>query len=366
MTGVYATEVSDASGTGLFDVEHRPGRPSCSARSTSTRRLLPDGGRVDRADRDALPTTSARPGACPRHAGVRRRRRRRDPDHGDGHDRGGLGRLHASAPPASSRAGCSRCPDNPDGRVQVSAGNEPGRWHIMGVSLSAGGAFQWLRDALTPLNDSQQVTFERLISLAKGVEPGAGGLLFLPYLLGERSPYVAPDASASLVGLSQMHKVGHISRAVLEGVLHEPPGDPRGLRRGGPPDRPDHRVRRRDQGAAVAAAAGRRARARGRDRHRRVRGRRVRGGAGGGRRRRGLAGPLGGARPGAGRADLHARPRVAAALRRGVRGAPPAARGAHRRLRAGGERRASEPPSAASCSTSTGRWSTRSPTSRTP
>jgi xylulokinase len=115
--------------------------------------------------------------------------------------------------------GLSRCPDNPDGRVQVSAGNEPGRWHIMGVSLSAGGAFQWLRDALTPLNDSQQVTFERLISLARGVEPGAGGLLFLPYLLGERSPYVAPDASASLVGLSQMHKVGHISRAVLEGVL---------------------------------------------------------------------------------------------------------------------------------------------------
>ena len=103
--------------------------------------------------------------------------------------------------------------------MQVGAGNEPGRWHIMGVSLSAGGAFQWLRDALTPLNDSQKVTFERLISLAKGVEPGAGGVMFLPYLLGERSPYVAPDASASLVGLSQMHNVGHISRAVLEGVL---------------------------------------------------------------------------------------------------------------------------------------------------
>jgi xylulokinase len=89
----------------------------------------------------------------------------------------------------------------------------------MGVSLSAGGAFQWLRDALTPLNDSQKLTFERLVSLAKGIEPGAGGLMFVPYLLGERSPYVAPDASASLVGLSQMHNVGHISRAVLEGVL---------------------------------------------------------------------------------------------------------------------------------------------------
>ena len=115
--------------------------------------------------------------------------------------------------------GLSRCPDNPEGRVQVGAVDEPGRWHIMGVSLSAGGAFQGLRDALTPLNDSQKVTFERLVSLAKGVEPGAGGVMFVPYLLGERSPYVAPDASASLVGLSQMHNVGHISRAVLEGVL---------------------------------------------------------------------------------------------------------------------------------------------------
>jgi xylulokinase len=57
------------------------------------------------------------------------------------------------------------------------------------------------------------------VSLAKEVAPGADGLLFLPYLLGERSPHVAPDASATFVGLSQMHNVGHISRAVLEGVL---------------------------------------------------------------------------------------------------------------------------------------------------
>src|SRR5699024_3856548 len=97
--------------------------------------------------------------------------------------------------------GLSRCPDNPDGRVQVSCGNEPGRWHIMGVSLSAGGALQWLRDAVAVLDDEQPMTFDRLVELAQRVEPGARGLLFLPYLLGERSPHLAPEASASLVGL---------------------------------------------------------------------------------------------------------------------------------------------------------------------
>ena len=191
--------------------------------------------------------------------------------------------------------------------MQVSAGNEPGRWHIMGVSLSAGGAFQWLRDALTPLNDSQKLTFERLVSLAKGVEPGAGGVMFVPYLLGERSPYVAPDASASLRRpLADAQRRAHLPRRA-RGRADEPARDPRGLRRGGPADRPDHRLRRRDQGAAVAAAAGRRARARGRHRHRGLRGRRVRRGAGRRRRDRGLAGPLVGARPDAGGAHVHAR-----------------------------------------------------------
>ena len=53
----------------------------------------------------------------------------------------------------------------------------------------------------------------------QGVEPGAGGAMFVPYLLGERSPYVAPEASATDAAYSQMHNARHISRAVLEGVL---------------------------------------------------------------------------------------------------------------------------------------------------
>jgi xylulokinase len=218
MTGVYTTEVSDASGTGLFDVEHRTWSTELLGKIDVDPSLLPDV--VESIEQtgalaDDLCAAWGLPAGTPVFGGG-----------GDAViqttamgliEEGSAGFTIGTA--GIVAGGLSRCPDNPEGRVQVGAGNEPGRWHIMGVSLSAGGAFQWLRDALTPLNDSQKVTFERLISLAKGVEPGAGGVMFLPYLLGERSPYVAPDASASLVGLSQMHNVGHISRAVLEGVL---------------------------------------------------------------------------------------------------------------------------------------------------
>src|SRR5690606_27470010 len=76
------------------------------------------------------------------------------------------------------------CPANPDGRVQVSCGNAPGRWHVMGVSLCAGGAFQWLRDTLSPLADD--LDYDRMVELARSAPAGSGNLLFLPYLLGER------------------------------------------------------------------------------------------------------------------------------------------------------------------------------------
>ncbi|CAN5527726.1 xylulokinase [soil metagenome] len=218
MTGRYATDVSDASGTGLFDVQNRVWSTDLLAAIDVDPALLPD--IVESTEQtgvldDDLATEWGLPSGTPVFGGG-----------GDAViqttamgllEEGSAGFTIGTA--GIVAGGLSRCPDNPDGRVQVSCGNEAGRWHIMGVSLSAGGAFQWLRDALTPLSDSQDCTFERLISLAKQVEPGAGGVLFLPYLLGERSPNLAPEASAALVGLSQMHHVGHISRAVMEGVL---------------------------------------------------------------------------------------------------------------------------------------------------
>src|SRR5690606_2649821 len=101
--------------------------------------------------------------------------------------------------------------------VQVSCGNAPGRWHVMGVSLCAGGAFQWLRDTLSPLADD--LDYDRMVELARSAPAGSGNLLFLPYLLGERCPHVAPEATATWVGLTPMHGAGHLVRSVMEGVV---------------------------------------------------------------------------------------------------------------------------------------------------
>lgn len=216
MTGVVATDVSDASGTGLFDVRERAWSSELLAAIDVDPALLPDV--VESTEQtgtlhDELAAAWGLPTGTPVFGGG-----------GDAViqttamgliEEGSAGFTIGTA--GIVAGGLSSCPDNPDGRVQVSCGNAPGRWHIMGVTLSAGGAFQWFRDALRSVDP--ELSFERVIELARTVEPGARGLLFLPYLLGERSPHVAPEATASLVGISQLHRGEHIARAVLEGVL---------------------------------------------------------------------------------------------------------------------------------------------------
>jgi xylulokinase len=86
-------------------------------------------------------------------------------------------------------------------------------WHLMGVMLSAGGSLQWYRDALAPA-----ASFDELLQEAEEAPPGCDGLLFLPYLTGERTPHADPQARAAWVGLTQRHGRGHLTRAVLEGV----------------------------------------------------------------------------------------------------------------------------------------------------
>ncbi len=101
----------------------------------------------------------------------------------------------------------------PEGRAHAFPHAVPGRWHLMGVMLSAAGAFQWYRDTLAP-----GVGFPELVAEAEPVAPGAEGLTFLPYLTGERTPHADVDARGAFVGLSARHTRGHLTRAVLEGV----------------------------------------------------------------------------------------------------------------------------------------------------
>ena len=104
---------------------------------------------------------------------------------------------------------------DPRGRVHAFPHAVPHRWHLMGVMLSAAGSLQWLRDALAP-----DTKFDQFVALAADVPPGADGLVFLPYLSGERTPHVDPLARGAFVGLTTRHGLAHMVRAVLEGVAY--------------------------------------------------------------------------------------------------------------------------------------------------
>jgi xylulokinase len=102
---------------------------------------------------------------------------------------------------------------DPLGRVHAFCHALPGRWHLMSVMLSAAGSLRWFRDALAPGEP-----FEALVATAAAVPAGSEGLLFLPYLSGERSPHPDPLARGAFIGLNLGHDRAHLLRAVLEGV----------------------------------------------------------------------------------------------------------------------------------------------------
>jgi xylulokinase len=93
----------------------------------------------------------------------------------------------------------------------------PRTWYVIGVVLSAGGAFAWFMDQ-TARELSRDERIERLNEEAEGVAPGADGLTFLPYLQGDRTPHRAAEARGAFLGLSLAHGRAHMTRAVLEGV----------------------------------------------------------------------------------------------------------------------------------------------------
>ncbi|MFN0155795.1 MAG: xylulokinase [Gaiella sp.] len=101
----------------------------------------------------------------------------------------------------------------PEARVHAFCHAVPGRWHAMGVMLAAAGSLQWLHDVVAP-----DLDFATLTAEAEGWEPGAEGLVFLPYLQGERTPHADPEARGAFTGLSLRHDRGALVRAVLEGV----------------------------------------------------------------------------------------------------------------------------------------------------
>ena len=101
----------------------------------------------------------------------------------------------------------------PHGRLHAFCHAVADRWHLMGVMLSAAGSLQWYRDRIAP-----EKSFADLVDEATKVPAGSEGLIFLPYLSGERTPHPDPFARGAWIGLTTRHERAHLTRAVLEGV----------------------------------------------------------------------------------------------------------------------------------------------------
>jgi xylulokinase len=201
LTGEHAIDVADASGTLLFDVAAR-------AWSAEVLRALD----MDRAWLPAVFESPAVSGVT--HGGV--------PVAAGAGDQaaGALGvGVVTEGGPASVVLGTSgvvfaaldRYEHDPRARVHAFCHAVPDAWHAMGVMLSAAGSLQWLRETVGG-------TYDELLTGASEWAPGVEGLLFAPYLAGERTPHADPGARGAFAGLSLRHDRGALARAVLEGV----------------------------------------------------------------------------------------------------------------------------------------------------
>ena len=114
---------------------------------------------------------------------------------------------------------------DPEGRVHTFCHAVRGKWHMMGVNLSAGGSLQWFRNALceavvAEAKKKKVDVYTLLTAEAETVPAGSSGLFFLPYLSGERTPHADPDARGCFIGLTLSHQRAHLVRSILEGVTY--------------------------------------------------------------------------------------------------------------------------------------------------
>ncbi|MCY4259077.1 MAG: xylulokinase [Rhodobacteraceae bacterium] len=217
LTGEIATEGSDASGTGLFDVRKQQWcRPLIKRIGLEHHHLAPV---CSSLDVTGYTTASAADefGIAP---GV--------PVIGGGGDAviqtlGSGVRQPGSLQTTIGTAGIvatllDRPLENSLGRVQLSCNVLPETWHCMGVSLNAGSALKWWKDIQSG-QETGVASYDDLESIATGVAPGSEGLIFLPYLMGERCPWPDPHISAAFVGVRSHHDHTHFYRAVFEGII---------------------------------------------------------------------------------------------------------------------------------------------------
>jgi xylulokinase len=211
LTGERATDFADASGTLMLDVVNRKWSAEVLQSVEINQSLLPQlfespeiCGKISAAGAEATGLKSGTPvvaGAGDQAAGAV-----------------GMGVVSPGAVSATIGtsgvvfAATDRPALDPKGRLHTFCHAIPGCWHVMGVTQAAGLSLRWFRDCFGPNS------YDQLIAEAATVPPGTEGLLWTPYLMGERTPHLDPNARAALIGLTASHTRAHIVRAILEGV----------------------------------------------------------------------------------------------------------------------------------------------------
>ncbi len=223
LTGEYATDVADASGMLLLDIRKRNYSEELLSFLNIDARLLPGVFEspeiTGRVSADAAQATGLAEGT-PVVAGAGDQAAAAV---GNGIVRGGAICATLGTSGVVFAATDEPLIDSPEGRVHTFCHAVPGRWHVMGVVLAAGGSLQWVRNELAEAEiaaaDERGIdVYEVLCDQALAAAPGAEGLIFLPYLTGERSPINDPHARGAWIGLTIRHGKGHLVRAVVEGA----------------------------------------------------------------------------------------------------------------------------------------------------
>ncbi|MFZ0637644.1 MAG: xylulokinase [Candidatus Acidiferrales bacterium] len=217
LTGARAIDVAEASGTLFFDVARRQWSKPMLEVSGISESLLPSvhespeiSGRISKEGADATGLLAGIPvvaGAGDQAAGAV-----------------GMGIVQPGAVSATIGtsgvvfAATSLPVMDPKGRIHTFCHAVPERWHVMGVTQAAGLSLRWFRDEFEANRTAGGDAYERLTAEAARTPAGADGLLWAPYLMGERTPHLDPHARGALVGITAQHRRGHVIRAILEGV----------------------------------------------------------------------------------------------------------------------------------------------------
>ncbi|MEO8482918.1 MAG: xylulokinase [Acidobacteriota bacterium] len=215
LSGAFAIDVADASGTLMLDVAKRQWSGEMLKATAISPDLLPEvfespavSAHVSAAAAAAMGLVAGTPivaGAGDQAAGAV-----------------GMGITHPGAVSVTIGtsgvvfAATERPALDRKGRIHTFCHAIPGRWHVMGVTQAAGLSLRWIRDQWQMGSDD--AAYERMTAEAAAVPAGSDGVLWAPYLMGERTPHADPNVRAALVGLAASHTRGHVTRAVMEGV----------------------------------------------------------------------------------------------------------------------------------------------------